>query len=41
MRPAGTRRPATAAALPVWRGSEESAFVIGQTHVIDGGWSLA
>jgi 2-keto-3-deoxy-L-fuconate dehydrogenase len=32
--------PQEIAALAVWLASEESAFVTGQAHVIDGGWSV-
>ena len=32
-------RPEEIAALAVWLGSDESAFVTGQAHVIDGGWT--
>ena len=31
--------PEEIAHLAVWLASDESAFVTGQTHVIDGGWS--
>lgn len=33
--------PEEIAHLAVWLASDESAFVTGQTHVIDGGWSAA
>ncbi len=32
--------PAEIAALAVYLGSDESSFTTGQTHIIDGGWSL-
>ena len=32
-------RPEEIASLAVWLGSDESAFVTGQAHVIDGGWT--
>jgi 2-keto-3-deoxy-L-fuconate dehydrogenase len=32
--------PEEVAALAVWLASDESAFVTGGTHVIDGGWTL-
>jgi len=34
-------RPDEIAALAVWLGSDESAFVTGQNHIIDGGWAAA
>lgn len=34
-------RPEEIASLAVWLGSDESAFVTGQAHVIDGGWTAA
>ena len=33
-------RPEEIAALAVWLGSDDSAFVTGTTQLIDGGWSL-
>jgi 2-keto-3-deoxy-L-fuconate dehydrogenase len=33
-------KPEEIAALAVWLGSDESAFVTGTTQLIDGGWSL-
>ena len=33
-------RPDEIAALAVWLMSDETAFVTGQTHVIDGGWAI-
>ncbi|MEM9045451.1 MAG: SDR family oxidoreductase [Pseudomonadota bacterium] len=34
-------QPEEIANLALWLASDESAFVTGQTHVIDGGWSVA
>ena len=34
-------RPEEIAALAVYLGSDESAFVTGQAHIIDGGWTAA
>ncbi|MEM8699694.1 MAG: SDR family oxidoreductase, partial [Pseudomonadota bacterium] len=34
-------QPEEIAHLAVWLASDESAFVTGQAHVIDGGWSAA
>lgn len=33
-------RPEEIAALAVYLASEESSFITGQTHIIDGGWTL-
>jgi 2-keto-3-deoxy-L-fuconate dehydrogenase len=33
-------RPEEIAALAVYLASEESNFTTGQTHIIDGGWTL-